>query len=180
VEAGGDPGLIKITREAILCGSCHIRGAKDKIPAKGGFIRHHEQYNELLASSHKGLKCVTCHNPHLTAQRGIGIKIACNRCHRKQAKEYEDSRHYLRRVKCENCHMPPASKTAVAYGKYEADIKSHLYKINMDPNAQMFTEDGKFAKGYLTVEYACLYCHPAKTKQWASKYAKVIHTIGKK
>jgi hypothetical protein len=180
VESGGDPELIKITREAILCGSCHIRGAKEKIPAKGGFIRHNGQYNELLASPHKNLKCVACHNPHLTAQRGIGIKVACNRCHRKQTKEYEGSRHSLRRVKCENCHMPLASKTAVAFGKYEADIKSHLYKINMDPDAQMFTEDGKFANGYLTVEYACLYCHPAETKQWALKYAKVIHTIGKK
>jgi hypothetical protein len=158
VDAGGDPKSIKITKEATLCGSCHIRGAKDKIPASKGFIRHHEQYNELLASPHKNIKCITCHNPHLTAQRGIGIKASCNSCHRKDAK---------------------ASKSAVALGKYEGDIKSHSMMINIDPNAKMFTDDGKFAKGYLTVEYSCLYCHPAQTKQWALKYAKGVHTLGK-
>jgi hypothetical protein len=76
--------------------------------------------------------------------------------------------------------MPSASKTAVAYGKYEADIMTHLSRRNIDPKAQMFTEDGKFANGYLTVEYACLYCHPAETEQWALKYAKGVHTFGKK
>jgi len=81
--------------------------------------------------------------------------------------------------------MPPAAKSAVAFGKYEGDIKSHAFKINIDPNAKMFTEDGKFAKGYLTVEYSCLYCHPARTipwgqaKQWALKNAKGVHTLGK-
>jgi hypothetical protein len=70
--------------------------------------------------------------------------------------------------------MPPAAKSAVALGKYEGDIKSHLMNINIDPNAKMFTDDGKFAKGYLTLEYACLYCHPAQTKQWALKYAKIL------
>lgn len=160
-------------------------GAKDKIPASKGFIRHHGQYNELLASPHKNIKCVTWHNPHLTAQRGIGIEISYNKYHSKVAKAFEGSRHYARRVKCESCHMPPAAKSAVAFGKYEGDIKSHAFKINIDPNAKMFTEDGKFAKGYLTVEYSCLYCHPARTipwgqaKQWALKNAKGVHTLGK-
>lgn len=180
VDAGGDPKLITITKEARLCGSCHIRGSADKIPAKGGFVRHHEQYNELLASPHKNLKCITCHNPHLTAQRGIGIKVPCNKCHGKVAKAFDGSHHSRRRVKCEGCHMPPAAKSAVAYGKYEGDIKSHTFKITIDPNAKMFTDDGKFAKGYLTLEYSCLYCHPAETKQWALKYAKGVHTLGKK
>jgi hypothetical protein len=135
VDAGGDPKSIKITKEATLCGSCHIRGAKDKIPASKGFIRHHEQYNELLASPHKNIKCITCHNPHLTAQRGIGIKASCNSCHRKDAKAFEGSQHSRRRIKCEDCHMAPAAKSAVALGKYEGDIKSHSMMINIDPNA---------------------------------------------
>ena len=54
----------------------------------------------------------------------------------------------------------------------------HLGEKNT--NAQMFTEDGKFANGYLTVKYACLYCYPAETKQWALKYAKGVHTIEEK
>jgi nitrate reductase cytochrome c-type subunit len=180
VDADGDPQLITITKEAKLCGSCHIRGSADKIPASKGFIRHHEQYNELVASPHKNLKCITCHNPHLTGQRGIGIKTSCNSCHRKDAKAFEGSRHSQRRIKCESCHMAPAAKSAVALGKYEGDIKSHSMSINIDPNAKMFTDDGKFAKGYLTVEYSCLYCHPSETKQWALQHAKGVHKLGKK
>jgi hypothetical protein len=162
------------------CGSCHIRGAKDKVPASKGFIWYHEQYNELLASPQKNLKCITCHNPHLNAQRGIGIKISCNTCQSTVAKAFEGSLHSPRRVKSESCHMPPPAKTAVAYGRYEGDIKSHTMKINIDPNAKMFTENDKFANGYLTVEYACLYCHPSETKQWALQYAKGVHKLGKK
>ena len=97
----------------------------------------------------------------------------------KVAKAFEGSRHSRRRIKCESCHMARAAKSAVALGKYEGDIKSHSMKINIDPNAKMFTQDGKFAKGYLTLEYACLYCHPAETKQWALKYAKGVHILGK-
>ena len=45
------------------CGSCHIRGDADTIPASGGFIRHHEQYNEHLAGPHASFDCTACHNP---------------------------------------------------------------------------------------------------------------------
>ncbi|NIM46275.1 MAG: hypothetical protein GTO54_11760, partial [Nitrososphaeria archaeon] len=38
VTQGGEVTLIKVEESSELCGQCHVRGSKDKIPAKGGFI----------------------------------------------------------------------------------------------------------------------------------------------
>jgi len=58
-------------------------------------------------------------------------------------------------------------------------VKTHLFEINSDPNAKMFTDDGKWAKGQLTLEFSCLKCHLDRDKAWAASYAKNAHTIGK-
>jgi formate-dependent nitrite reductase cytochrome c552 subunit len=100
-------------------------------------------------------------------------------CHIKEASEYVGSLMALRKVKCMDCHMPKATKSAINISKYEGDIRTHLFKINIDPDAKMFTEDGKFANGFITLEFACLGCHPAASKEWALRYAKGIHTFGK-
>src|SRR5574341_1265502 len=55
---------LKVDRDAELCGKCHRRGDVTTVDAKGGFVDHHEQYEELLQSKHITLDCVTCHNPH--------------------------------------------------------------------------------------------------------------------
>jgi MYXO-CTERM domain-containing protein len=39
----------------------------------------------------------------------------------------------------------------------------------------MFSDDGKFAMGYLTLDWTCLRCHNDKDKTWAGRYAKGIH-----
>ncbi len=46
--------------------------------------------------------------------------------------------------------MPEMSKSAVADGPYSGDIKTHIFKINIDSLAEPFTPDGRFANGYLT------------------------------
>jgi hypothetical protein len=171
-------GDITLDTSSSLCGKCHIRGAVDKIPASKGFIQHHEQYNEISASAKKSLSCTTCHDPHKRAE--LAIKVSCAQCHSKQQEQFAGSSMQLKEVKCIDCHMPRATKSAVAMGKYEGDVRTHLYKINLDPNAKMFTDDGKFANGYLTVEYACLNCHAEKDRGWALKTAKGIHSYGKK
>jgi hypothetical protein len=179
----GDKTKISVDTSSALCGRCHIRGSKDKIPAKKGFIRHHEQYNELLASPHKNLDCVTCHNPHKKAE--FSIKMKCESCHSAQAKAYKGSTMEQVGVRCIDCHMPRATKSAVKFGKYEADVRAHLFRINISSDANMFyTEEVKgkkktFAKGFLTVDFACLYCHKNKDKKWASIKAKGVHTVGK-
>ncbi len=171
----GDKRNIIVDRSPELCGKCHIRGDKDKIPAKGGFIRHHEQFSEFLISPHKSITCTTCHHPHKRAI--IGIIKDCSSCHVSQATRYKNTPMAQVGVKCIDCHMPWAIKSAVVKGRFEADIRTHLVKINTDENAEMFYEEnGKlFAKGYITVDFACLYCHKNKNRKWAARYAKGMH-----
>lgn len=82
-------------------------------------------------------------------------------------------------VNCVSCHMPEASKSAEKLGKYNADVKTHLFKISVDPAASMFTEDGKYAKNFITLDFACLNCHQDKDKEWAATNASGIHSLGK-
>jgi len=79
---GTDPTVMT----GAFCGRCHQRydggvmppEDENYIPASGGFIRHHEQYNEFLASPHAsftniyGEDCVRCHNPHKRAGQNVG------------------------------------------------------------------------------------------------------------
>ncbi|MEE9585663.1 MAG: hypothetical protein V3W09_02050 [Nitrososphaerales archaeon] len=134
-----DRPSITVNTSSALCGQCHIRGSSDAIPSKGEFIRHHEQYNELLASPMAFMNCVDCID----------------------------------------CHMAKATKSAAALGPFEGDVRTHLWKINTDPNASMFTKDGGQANGYLTVEFTCLQCHIDKDKDWAAGNAENIHAQGK-
>ncbi len=181
--SSGDKSKIKVDTSSALCGRCHIRGAKDKIPAKGGFIRHHEQYNELLASPHKPLNCVSCHNPHKKAP--FSIKKDCSFCHRAQTAAFNGSIMQQVGVRCIDCHMPRATKSAVKKGKFEGDIRTHIFRINIDPKANMFyteTINGKkktFAKNFVTLDFACLSCHKNRDMAWAASKAKGIHSYGK-
>jgi len=176
VEADGDGNILKDTSSA-ACGKCHIRGDQDKIPANGGFIRHHVQYNELLAGPHSSLDCIECHNPHKPLQSSI---IAdCSSCHQDEAAAFTGSRMEKLGKTCKDCHMPTASKSAVSSIRWQGDVKSHLIKINVDPDAKMFTDDGEWAKGYLTLEFACLKCHLDRSAAWAASHAENAHTIEK-
>lgn len=169
---------IEVDESAALCGRCHSRGDDmSVIPAKGGFIRHHEQYQELLQSPHKVFGCVTCHDPHATS--GLSIKMTCATCHSAQAQEFAGSEMEQAGLRCEDCHMAEASKSAVKRGPFEGDVMTHLFRIHPDPNAPQFTEDGKFAHGYLTLSFACLPCHADRDADWAAQYAPQAHEIGK-
>lgn len=187
VAKGGGKGVAIIKNSsAALCGACHTRGSDDtKIIAKGGFIKHHEQYPEFLNSPHKeNLTCVSCHDPHKAVHKGqtnptegAGIKTQCTVCHAEEGMEFSESTAHAT-VRCTDCHLPMATKSALSLGKFKGDVKTHLFKINTDPNANMFTDDGKFAKGYVSLDFACLSCHSDKDKEWAAKYAKAdIHKL---
>jgi hypothetical protein len=185
VAKGGGRGVaIVVNESAAFCGLCHVRGEPNKIPAKGGFIRHHEQYNELLASPMNNFKCITCHDPHKGVHRGAtnplgpknGIIKECAECHQNALKEFKGSTMQKAGVKCTDCHMPAATKSAVKLSTYQADVRSHLFKINTRADTDMFTADDKYAEGYLTLEFACLGCHTDKDKNWSLKYAERIHS----
>ena len=78
---------LEVNRDAEACGECHIRGSSEAVNASGGFIRHHEQYEELFQSKHVTLDCNICHDPHL----GV-IQL------RKAGKQ-------TTRTQCVNCHF---------------------------------------------------------------------------
>ncbi|MBI2865028.1 MAG: hypothetical protein HYX94_10760 [Chloroflexi bacterium] len=58
-------------------------------------------------------------------------------------------------------------------------MRSHLFRINTDPKASMFTDDGNFAKDFITLNFACLACHEDRTVEWAGANAKGIHSLGR-
>ena len=177
---------LKVDRSAGLCGECHIRGDVSRIPASGGFIQHHEQYNEMHATKKINFACVDCHDPHVSLHkqnpsRAAAIKARCETCHFEEAESYAASElpHYdLGTIDCSECHMAYAVKSAEGnLARYRGDVRSHLFRINTNPSATMFTSDGKYANGYLTLDYVCLRCHISQTKQWAEEYAPQVHPV---
>jgi|SaaInl8_150m_RNA_FD_contig_71_326579_length_1394_multi_7_in_0_out_0_1 hypothetical protein len=163
-----------------MCGKCHQRGGMDIPPlASKGFVRHHEQFNEVNIGAHEGTDCVECHNPH---DRAINVKTACTSCHdEKASKAYSKTRHAKAGIECVDCHMPKATKSAIKTGQFSGDVRSHMVRINVDPKATMFrpaTSKGKkvtYAKGFVTLDFACLACHGSRDKEWAAKAAKNYH-----
>jgi len=168
-----------------LCGSCHIRGNPYSIPAKGGYIKHHEQINELLASSMSVLECVDCHDPHMSTVRyeEQSIKVDCENCHFDVAEAYGKTRvgSIMKQagVGCEDCHMPKVSKSAVAETTFVGDIRTHIFKINPDSTApQFYTSQGSdYSYKYITTDFSCLngYCHPDESRSWAEIKSDSIH-----
>ncbi|RKY20859.1 MAG: hypothetical protein DRQ55_06310 [Planctomycetota bacterium] len=207
--AGGDhinaPSSANIILDdsAAACGACHVRGDPfTEIPAKGGYVKHHEQYNEFLASPHADLSCGSCHDAHKKSE--FSITTQCVDCHEgyadvKKAFKGLGKKHVDFGLGCKDCHMPYMGKSAVAFNKYQGDVRSHLFDISTDKNDEPFTEDGSSATGVLTGEWVCLGCHenfrnkfaaadlkalakgkPLKSVTWARKSLKKIHKPIKK
>jgi hypothetical protein len=105
--------------------------------------------------------------------------MGCEACHAQQAADFKGSRHERSLVRCIDCHMPAATKSAESFGKFIGDIKTHIMKISLGPDDAMFTPDGKFATGKLTADFACLSCHASRDKAWAMARARGVHTLGK-
>jgi len=172
-----------------LCGSCHNRGYTNSIDSKGGFIKHHEQWDEFVVTKHgeAGLTCITCHDPHKrTIWEGDGITATCVSCHQDQ----EAHTKHNPGAGCVDCHMPYAAKSGTSIGEsgYRGDIRSHLMTIIPDTES-MFTEDGSAVRddatrpAALSPAYSCLGCHnddpndgiPNLTLQAAAAIANDMH-----
>lgn len=148
-----------------LCGTCHNRGYTNKIDASGGFVKHHEQWDEMASTLHfeSDLTCKTCHNPHKRViWDGDGITQTCGECHSAQVATVNHGGG----ATCLDCHMPYAAKSGTKRGSsgYVGDVRSHLMAITTD-TASMFTEDGSAVrddderKASLSPAYSCLGCH---------------------
>ena len=154
---------LKVDRDSASCGSCHRRGSVEAINAKGGFIRHHEQYEELFQSKHQALQCVTCHDPHagVVASRKDGtdtVRVECESCHFQQAR-FQKSEIMKSFVPCIDCHMPRIVKNAQGDAeKNTGDIRTHMWAIDPYATAQ-FSEDGSTAISQVSLQFACNSCH---------------------
>ena len=148
-----------------LCGTCHNRSYTNPINSSGGFIKHHEQWDEFVTTKHneQGFTCVTCHDPHVSVLwGGEGVTIDCETCHVDQAAHID----HAVGVGCIDCHMPYAAKSGTTRGEsgYKGDIRSHIFDITVDTNS-MFTADGSAVKddderdASLSLHFACLGCH---------------------
>jgi len=179
---------LSIDTRSEACGRCHNRGGmNDQIPASGGFIRHHEQFNEMQATVHKVVECVTCHDPHLSVrykdQTGVNpMKIDCEDCHTGARQSILDNTLWAAKgtMACIDCHMPRASKSALSPRQFMGDIQTHIFKIDSDSLAEQFDPTGAFSNQHLTTEYACLACHmdPGDTMAWADTNSTRIHGPG--
>ncbi len=179
------------------CGECHQRGgATNAIPASGGYIKHHEQINEMRASKHGDgngaeLTCASCHDAHIALRypevSGQGLDAITKNCQACHPNKEVTVNGKAKSADCIDCHMPPASKSAVgmqAGNGWRGDVKTHIMAINTDPVTReaMFNEDGSLVAldgnglASVTLDYACLRCHQAEDVAWASEYAKDIHT----
>jgi len=168
---------ITVDTSAELCGSCHNRGLEpiDAIPASGGFIRHHEQFNEWANSGAHfagAADCGACHESHLGTRYDMGGFIAsCVSCHPSQA---ATNAHLVPIADgndtdsaCITCHMSQATKSAVADAtnpNFVGDVKTHIFKINPGEfnKDHFFSADGllvETATEGVTLDFVCYQCH---------------------
>lgn len=181
------PGVqMMVDRDPELCGKCHRRGEVEAVNAKGGFIEHHEQYEELFQGKHVVLECVICHDPHkgVVQLRQAGeptTRTRCENCHADQA-SFQDSQVHPNVAQCIDCHMPRIVKSAVGNAEmFTGDIRTHLMKINPSQIGQ-FSEDGTTSLSEIGLDFACRHCHvaggkaSAKTDEELMQKAEGYHT----
>lgn len=187
---GNGLASMQIDDSAEACGVCHHREASPEddnfvnvIPAGGGFIKHHEQYNEHLAGPHAAMKCVTCHDPHKRGEYSIKEDRDCTNCHVAIAESYATTSMADYNVECKDCHMPFATKSALPTGPHAGDLQTHIFYINTDAEANMFTEDGSYValdengKGAVTMDFACQRCHETAELTELARFAKNFHGL---
>ncbi len=169
------------------CQNCHIRGDDlEKIPAKGGLIRHHEQVQELLASPHKTFSCSACHDAHAStkydpAAPGDGVHSQCKKCHG----NVEVNAPHDTVATCTDCHMPEIVKSATSTVKGTGDdavtmgdISGHIFALTLDPEATLTfkdADDAEWASPEVPVIFACKKCHAEKTITEAVQGGAAIH-----
>lgn len=178
------PGFdsMEVDDSAAFCGTCHVRGDENTIPASGGFIRHHEQYNEHLAGAHASMDCTTCHDPHKRGEFSIKETAECGvSCHANKMESYMKTSMYDYGVECKDCHMPFATKSAQQLAPHMGDLQTHIFRIDTDPTANMFTEDGLFVnldsngEAKVTMDFACQRCHLTASLDELALFAEDFH-----
>jgi hypothetical protein len=170
---------ITIDQESELCGQCHASNGDGIITTKDGLIHNYEQYNEMNAAGHAELSCNDCHDPHVTVKHDQvgGILKVCTDCHTEIT---TGAKHWS--ADCMTCHMPYATKSAVSVHKYQADIRTHVFKINPAADGNMFNQDSTAvdATSGLTLAYVCYQCHKDENGTGGEKSIKGLTTLSGK
>jgi len=162
---------MELDRSSELCGTCHSRGSVEEINASGGFIKHHEQYEELYQSKHLVLECVDCHDPHagvvqLRKTDQQTTRTTCENCHFMEEKFQAVTDHTkpATDVECIDCHMPRISKNALGNAAvFSGDLRTHVMAIDPYQLGQ-FSEDGSVAFSQISLDFACKSCHIPETE----------------
>lgn len=175
---GAGLAMIEGDTDPAFCGTCHNHGPDDVIAAADGFIKSEGQYNEFLAGAHASRACVDCHNPHQRAE--YGIVTQCETCHSSKAAAYAGTVMDNAGVECIDCHMPKATLSAQALGPFEGDMKTHIFRINTDPSAPMFSANGSSVvqtdgEAAVTLDFVCQRCHGSSSKEALAKFADGFH-----
>lgn len=177
---------IRVDDSAQFCGGCHSR--EERVLVEQGFLLNYQQYPELLNSPHDRFRCVTCHDPHVGVRGGApgGITRSCTDCH-----DIFVNHPFGGQPDCSDCHMPRATLSARSANRYQADVRTHLFRIHgeADDQSAMFeTEDGTTVVKEdfgVTLDFACYHCHKdgngvggpnsRKTLAELAAKARVIH-----
>jgi predicted CXXCH cytochrome family protein len=202
-----------VDTSARFCGECHSlpqpgSGSPNPSVIQGtgdGFIENRQQWPELLASGgHAGFNCVTCHNPHVSANysAATGFINVCLDCHTDKNMGFHQGVQYVNgdyteALTCVSCHMPYATRSATSkivgdsHGRV-GDMKTHIFRIDTNPvdYTAMFTSDmtsvqkDTVGRAAVTVDFVCLRCHNTDngypfrlTVKSASEIALGIHGV---
>jgi len=164
---------LEVDASSALCGRCHSRGDVNTLPAKGGFLQHHQQYNEILAGGHGSLACVDCHDPHSTDPEMS--RHSCYSCHRDRwVAFWRADPHGRAGLHCVECHMPLADRSADSPKLWCGDIRTHLFRIETGAGA-MLTEAADRGRPFVSLDYACLRCHEDRDLEWAKQHGASFH-----
>ncbi len=185
------------------CYYCHARAQNEMAEWRGrtvnnvetGFIRHREQADMMLATTHMtnaGMDCASCHDPHKSVvfDQG-GINTTCEDCHAGYEISIVDDlgdELMTKSASCVDCHMPYALRSGTQFSPYEADVRGHYWRILTDPipmaenldtvNGAYFIHINDDGYSGLTLDYSCLGCHIEEDIEWAAQYAANIHQDG--
>jgi len=202
-QHASDPARFEmvVNTSSTACGECHTRDPQNRVAVSGStpvttWIRHHEQYDEMIHSPHAAVGCNECHDPHASVvyddeALGMGVKRTCESCH--TGYDYAGNlQHYsgLGAPTCVDCHMPKAAKSARVdpNNPYVADIASHTFTISTaDTNrTAMWTSDGKFLKqdefgrGAITLDFACYSCHKDVLDEGGAASRRILSALAAK
>lgn len=168
-----------------------------RITAKDGLAQHHQTGDEMLGvvpedhgiykagdeiGPKSSMTCTTCHDSHKSTKNQdssdglhMGAVRECTDCHTMAFTDGGGSYGHSTVAECTDCHMPKlalsAVKTAPKQGGADVtfgDVRSHLFTLDLSPDAKQFTTDGKFQMPWGTAKFTCGNCHADYTNKAAT------------